>query len=99
MIRRPRRSTLFPYTRFSDLTAAMLTIAGYSSLLPAYEGAGRCRVLPPLPHRGRGARESSRSEEHTSELQSPDHLVCVLLLEKKQRPPTNEPPIAVDVGR
>src|SRR5258708_31862292 len=56
MIRRPPRSTLFPYTtlfRSNDLVTGVQTCA--------------------LP----------RSEEHTSELQSPDHLVCRLLLEKK----------------
>src|SRR5438552_6740846 len=76
MIRRPPRSTLFPYTtlfrsfRFFDVTFRRAT------------GAYTAAV-------GRLLRASTivlvvyRSEEHTSELQSPDHLVCRLLLEKK----------------
>src|SRR5258708_28779951 len=71
MIRRPPRSTLFPYTTL------------FRSSLP---GAGRARAGSPGRARrpsGRCHRVSCRSEEHTSELQSPDHLVCRLLLEKK----------------
>src|SRR5258708_17285154 len=64
MIRRPPRSTLFPYTTlFRSLRS-----------LPARPWPAP--TPPPLP--------PSRSEEHTSELQSPDHLVCRLLLEKKK---------------
>src|SRR5258708_16328692 len=68
MIRRPPRSTLFPYT----------------TLFRSRPRRGGLRH-PPLRHgaTGRGGR-SGRSEEHTSELQSPDHLVCRLLLEKKK---------------
>src|SRR5258708_11132872 len=70
MIRRPPRSTLFPYTTlFRSRPAA--------SCLPTTSPAARSRCL-------RAVRPAaSRSEEHTSELQSPDHLVCRLLLEKK----------------
>src|SRR6266487_6219040 len=69
-IRRPPRSTLFPYTTlFRSRRSAW---SGPSLRSPA---AGRRRSL-----RGRG-----RSEEHTSELQSPVHLVCRLLLEKKKK--------------
>src|SRR5258708_11619904 len=65
MIRRPPRSTLFPYT----------TLFRSPRLLPV-------RVRG---HHGHPAgRFDPRSEEHTSELQSPDHLVCRLLLEKKK---------------
>src|SRR5258708_29105544 len=80
MIRRPPRSTLFPYTTL-------------------FRSRQRLRVEPPahrLDARGnqpggvleqvgapRIERTTRRSEEHTSELQSPDHLVCRLLLEKK----------------
>src|SRR3990170_738392 len=67
MIRRPPRSTLFPYTTLFRSRPIYHT--------PPRRGA-RCRGTP--PHR-------ARSEEHTSELQSPDHLVCRLLLEKKPR--------------
>src|SRR5947208_13490698 len=75
MIRRPPRSTLFPYTTL------------FRSLLV---GAERVRCLcfrtaapPGRDRRQRPQHEQQRSEEHTSELQSPDHLVCRLLLEKK----------------
>src|SRR5258708_22248483 len=64
MIRRPPRSTLFPYTTLFRSPATGLR--GPLHRLPAARG--------PAP---------ARSEEHTSELQSPDHLVCRLLLEKK----------------
>src|SRR5258708_16430024 len=77
MIRRPPRSTLFPYTtlfrslEFDDLADA----------LPDFES--------PSEDRGDSGRVIAavlkRSEEHTSELQSPDHLVCRLLLEKKKK--------------
>src|SRR2546422_6748102 len=69
MIRRPPRSTLFPYTT--------LFRSGYS--LRAVREA-----LPGTPAHGRGA-QGDRSEEHTSELQSRLHLVCRLLLEKKKK--------------
>src|SRR5258708_17079247 len=68
MIRRPPRSTLFPYTTL------------FRSLPPASERELGRRGWASLLVRER----SSRSEEHTSELQSPDHLVCRLLLEKKK---------------
>src|SRR5215216_7730666 len=73
MIRRPPRSTLFPYT-----TLFRSCRPGGRRRRSAGGPAGGAR----LP--GRGRSWSSRSEEHTSELQSPDHLVCRLLLEKKK---------------
>src|SRR5256885_10572570 len=76
MIRRPPRSTLFPYTTlFRSLmeTSAVASLVGESlkSLQPLRE----VWCVP----------EEQRSEEHTSELQSPCNLVCRLLLEKKKR--------------
>src|SRR5256885_12250378 len=73
MIRRPPRSTLFPYTTlFRSLAVCRDAPAG-----------ARARAARPLqPRRGRCLR--GRSEEHTSELQSPCNLVCRLLLEKKK---------------
>src|SRR5258708_30642316 len=80
MIRRPPRSTLFPYTTlFRSVNQIELTpflqrrdtralCARHGIVVEAYS---------PLTH-------GQRSEEHTSELQSPDHLVCRLLLEKKK---------------
>src|SRR5258708_30110316 len=78
MIRRPPRSTLFPYTTLfrSGTTAeprgVVLTHGNFLSNLEPIE-----RGLQPY--------RFERSEEHTSELQSPDHLVCRLLLEKKKK--------------
>src|SRR5258708_30909649 len=77
MIRRPPRSTLFPYTTlFRSRTAGTelnadkcLFQAGLNCSVSGSPGTGTCL----------------RSEEHTSELQSPDHLVCRLLLEKKKK--------------
>src|SRR2546426_5065215 len=92
MIRRPPRSTLFPYT-------TLFRSSGLG-VCPGCDGAPDPRRGP--PQRGRGRREgerrgqggspaaqadgrdSLRSEEHTSELQSPCNLVCRLLLEKKK---------------
>src|SRR5258708_26552782 len=99
MIRRPPRSTLFPYTT--------LFRSAYYSPRPAepcyHQCAGQQRACihrcPDEVGVGRGSPgvcmaassfcHAYRSEEHTSELQSPDHLVCRLLLEKKnnQQPP------------
>src|SRR5437762_9826823 len=73
MTRRPPRSTLFPYTtlfRSHVLGRGLLGVGGMALL----EDAG-----------GRGHRGGLRSEEHTSELQSPMYLVCRLLLEKKKQ--------------
>src|SRR5258708_15345793 len=87
MIRRPPRSTLFPYTtlfrsihkladlllqQFPELTTLLYTVnAKWNDSISD---------LSPQVLHGKGY----RSEEHTSELQSPDHLVCRLLLEKKK---------------
>src|SRR2546429_3395336 len=78
MIRRPPRSTLFPYT----------TLFRSSRLNPAPDPAVASLGQPlsdaSLQH-ARAIAQSSRSEEHTSELQSRLHLVCRLLLEKKKK--------------
>src|SRR5258708_27820702 len=81
MIRRPPRSTLFPYTTLFRSREARRRAARDPH---AHEEATRGRDEPDLEPRARGSR-SGRSEEHTSELQSPDHLVCRLLLEKKKK--------------
>src|SRR5438552_11746674 len=74
MIRRPPRSTLFPYT---TLFRSTLRLSGLPLAAAIPDG---------LSSRRAGRREDRpRSEEHTSELQSPDHLVCRLLLEKKKK--------------
>src|SRR5205807_9512307 len=90
MIRRPPRSTLFPYTTLFRSAAAQRSLAPVERCFPVHQGfqaiqdlfdrrvahhrAGRLR--PPV---------AQRSEEHTSELQSPCNLVCRLLLEKKKK--------------
>src|SRR2546426_9160179 len=78
MIRRPPRSTLFPYTTLfrSHVRGVCVRVRPH-----------RLDALPPrvLPPRLPGAGEEVRSEEHTSELQSPCNLVCRLLLEKKKK--------------
>src|SRR5205085_6603001 len=69
MIRRPPRSTLFPYT----------------TLFRSYTPAVVLQQHPSRSQRGRSLRSWLRSEEHTSELQSQSNLVCRLLLEKKKK--------------
>src|SRR5256885_4761120 len=84
MIRRPPRSTLFPYT---TLFRSLSVRCGRLQVLRrAAAAARRGAARPRLPDAG-GDRESvgGRSEEHTSELQSPCNLVCRLLLEKKKK--------------
>src|SRR2546430_11089442 len=76
MIRRPPRSTLFPYTTLFR-SAAPLTVARTSR-------ASMVSASSNTPHMRRSS-ERSRSEEHTSELQSQSNLVCRLLLEKKKK--------------
>src|SRR5258708_9791900 len=72
MIRRPPRSTLFPYTTLFR-SRLLVRTPQWQPDSTRQSGTGlTCGIRLPL-----------RSEEHTSELQSPDHLVCRLLLEKK----------------
>src|SRR2546422_2956840 len=74
MIRRPPRSTLFPYTTLFRSTETVVATPPSRSA-----GCPRSRTSP------RGTAPLRRSEEHTSELQSRLHLVCRLLLEKKKK--------------
>src|SRR5256885_6757376 len=76
MIRRPPRSTLFPYTT--------LFRSNYQSWLGVHRALGRGNIVMIGFDRIRTAVNDCRSEEHTSELQSPCNLVCRLLLEKKK---------------
>src|SRR2546429_4387579 len=78
MIRRPPRSTLFPYT---TLFRSHARRTGSSSSCATASATTRCRAAGDQPT---AARSRTRSEEHTSELQSRLHLVCRLLLEKKK---------------
>src|SRR5258708_17044973 len=82
MIRRPPRSTLFPYT-----TLFRSRCNSQEPLVTFQRSAILRRRSPKLLGKPRVIRwrpPALRSEEHTSELQSPDHLVCRLLLEKKK---------------
>src|SRR5258708_30317223 len=100
MIRRPPRSTLFPYTTlfrskryapvFVDSTLRMALVATFVIVTFAPGTAFPCwsETIPPMaevPVWLHNDAAKNRSEEHTSELQSPDHLVCRLLLEKKKK--------------
>src|SRR5258708_25946173 len=86
MIRRPPRSTLFPYTTLfrshphyrvtPRAILATLTRAVHELAIPHALHVHAPHAVSPV---------HARSEEHTSELQSPDHLVCRLLLEKKKK--------------
>src|SRR5258708_32089357 len=95
MIRRPPRSTLFPYTTLFRSSYAQPGVTT-SKLQKAWElceqplivasSALAPALLALAPALGMASAQAARerSEEHTSELQSPDHLVCRLLLEKKK---------------
>src|SRR5258708_27153638 len=97
MIRRPPRSTLFPYTTLfrSRIARDLLLGSGAAQRAqPDHDGAGFILRHRKRRHLGTGDAGQNvaqdigvggRSEEHTSELQSPDHLVCRLLLEKKKK--------------
>src|SRR3712207_7601040 len=96
MIRRPPRSTLFPYTTLfrsararrclPDLASRATTL--HRACASSRRGWDRDPQVPPLPlrhhHQSYPCLRLSRSEEHTSELQSRQYLVCRLLLEKKK---------------
>src|SRR5438552_17403223 len=87
IFRPPPRSTLFPYTTlFRSRSRAGAGAASCSSRTSSGGSrTRRCDDAPRGPRTWRARRRRSRSEEHTSELQSPDHLVCRLLLEKKKK--------------
>src|SRR3712207_7449115 len=101
MIRRPPRSTLFPYTTLFRSDTTMRRVPAPTVLILAAGEGTRMRsdlpkVLHPICGRPmigwpiRAAQEAGRSEEHTSELQSRQYLVCRLLLEKKKKQFTSE---------
>src|SRR3712207_7458417 len=101
MIRRPPRSTLFPYTTLFRSQGATLLGPGGPSPTQAADGQSGSKWQPtpllsprgPIPtHAADHHSGSKRSEEHTSELQSRQYLVCRLLLEKKKIS-TSSPPV------
>src|SRR5206468_10835800 len=96
LLRRPPRSTLFPYTTLfrSNGTPGEVLQADSRLLIAAGSGAVEVEEVQPAGKprmaaadwlRGRGVAAGGRSEEHTSELQSRSDLVCRLLLEKKKK--------------
>src|SRR3712207_7876129 len=98
-MRPPPRSTLFPYTTlFRSLAAQEMPAANPSALefkqfgLLAIQEGGRRKPMDTFAREAlikiSGRSSYKRSEEHTSELQSRQYLVCRLLLEKKQPPPS-----------
>src|SRR3712207_7648828 len=87
MIRRPPRSTLFPYTTLFRSGLSPVSVDKYHTLLASvFERALVDRVVTvnPCAHTELPKRVGKRSEEHTSELQSRQYLVCRLLLDKKK---------------
>src|SRR5947208_6454597 len=97
MIHRPPGSTLFPYTTLFRSWMACISILHSGRRCTTRDARTkhsnnirrpmRCawRPLPTIHHASHWPSYIVRSEEHTSELQSPDHLVCRLLLEKKKQ--------------
>src|SRR2546422_4978472 len=90
MIRRPPRSTLFPYTTLFRSVSFKRLLGGQHPDPPAERAANERKQARSVGRQQRALRSSriswkSRSEEHTSELQSRLHLVCRLLLEKKKK--------------
>src|SRR5690348_17825345 len=91
MIRPPPRSTLFPYTTLfrSDVSPFLRGMHDRAAGAGAAVSRAGARYAGPPATGGHARERGPRSEEHTSELQSPVHLVCRLLLEKKKQ--TNTP--------
>src|SRR3712207_7500493 len=86
MIRRPPRSTLFPYTTLFRSTSAPIARSDAPSRRRCRTACGPARSRPGRARSTAGRiAPRARSEEHTSELQSRQYLVCRLLLEKKKK--------------
>src|SRR5690606_40695643 len=95
MLRRPPRAPLFPYTTLfrskgaADQAGGLSRPAAFDATQPSRGPGNGSHPPSPAPAAGRAPRRSGpgkgRSEEHTSELQSRENLVCRLLLEKKKR--------------
>src|SRR3712207_8631194 len=97
MIRRPPRSTLFPYTTLFRSAGPGRRVGRRPRAAQADSGAahrGAAGLRAGVPHAAQGVpgvAATRRSEEHTSELQSRQYLVCRLLLEKKKKTNTKLP--------
>src|SRR5256885_9816142 len=86
MIRRPPRSTLFPYTTLFRSAGKEILYRVFGLRDPAQSNNGNLHCMGTLVnHAESDWPDCRRSEEHTSELQSPCNLVCRLLLEKKKK--------------
>src|SRR3989442_2285451 len=92
MIRRPPRSTLFPYTTLFRSWARVAVVDSLEKIAKMHpESRDECVAIL-TRQLEQFAENDERSEEHTSELQSRPHLVCRLLLEKKKRKVTQSQP-------
>src|SRR2546427_4238218 len=101
MIRRPPRSTLFPYTTLFRSQTMLLDPLRPARWYVRLEKAPDMQTTPAAAARG-AAIDDKRSEEHTSELQSQSNVVCRLLLEKKKKTKAGrEPPFCLlhEIGR
>src|SRR5256885_6799573 len=98
MIRRPPRSTLFPYTTLFRSVVDVFRPLGENLELQVWAAADDvpCARAPGVRILVEEIRPATRSEEHTSELQSPCNLVCRLLLEKKK--PSRHTPVRCTTG-
>src|SRR5947208_10652730 len=85
MIRRPPRSTLFPYTTLFRSAEVAAPQERAHEITRVQIGRLLLVTASPVAVVHYASQSGTRSEEHTSELQSPDHLVCRLLLEKKKK--------------
>src|SRR5688572_31486001 len=94
MLRRPPRSTLFPYTTLFR-SYSLISSSELCASREAEGSSGKCfeesEPLLPVVDVAFQVMSGSRSEEHTSELQSQSNLVCRLLLEKKKKKKRNQP--------
>src|SRR5437870_9746291 len=95
MIRRPPRSTLFPYTTLFRSAIVPALRSPSTSIVTSISSARRIAADAPP---GTTALSRPRSEEHTSELQSRGHLVCRLLLEKKKKKTKEEQSIKIKLA-
>src|SRR3712207_7422688 len=97
MIRRPPRSTLFPYTTLFRSRASAVFRASVGAMADGVRGAQRESASRRRARAVRAFVFMSRSEEHTSELQSRQYLVCRLLLEKKNKTQPDQPRMTLGV--